>query len=212
MARGELTQVGEAALLLRPADPDDVPRLLRLVDAGADARVIDVVPGADSLLVVFVEPTTSGDRAWLGRVLADLDDQGDVGAANLRQPRPVHVVPVVYDGPDLAAVARHAALRPEDVVELHSSVEYRVAFVGFQPGFAYLSGLPERLRVPRLATPRPRVPAGSLGIGGEWTGIYPSASPGGWNLLGRTGLLLFDPASERPAMLAPGDRVRIVPS
>ncbi|MEY8711211.1 5-oxoprolinase subunit PxpB [Mangrovibacter phragmitis] len=122
--------------------------------------------------------------------------------------------PVVYggqQGPDLGEVARHCGMTPAQVVERHSSVEYVVYFMGFQPGFAYLGELPHELATPRRAEPRLNVPAGTVGIGGQHTGIYPLETPGGWNLIGRTSLVLFDPHSEPPALLRPGDRVRFVP-
>jgi len=208
MARDAVTEVGEAAILLRLADPVRLPGLVRTVDAARDPRVVDVVPGADSLLVVFAEPTTPRDRAWLATALEAVRNEVATDAA--RAPA-VHRIPVTYGGPDLERVASHAGMRPDEVVELHASGDYRVAFVGFQPGFAYLAGLPSRLQVPRLPTPRPRVLAGSLGIGGEWTGFYPSASPGGWNLIGRTDEAFFDPGSSSPSRLATGDLVRMVP-
>ena len=116
-------------------------------------------------------------------------------------------LPVVYDGEDLAELAQRAGLSAHELARRHAAGRYRVAFVGFAPGFAYLSGLPGELASPRRPSPRPRVPAGSVAIGGAWTGIYPSASPGGWNLLGRTSAVLFDAAADPPSLLAPGDRV-----
>jgi KipI family sensor histidine kinase inhibitor len=98
-----------------------------------------------------------------------------------------------------------------EVIARHLATEFRVAFCGFAPGFGYLTGLPAELAVPRLATPRPRVPAGSVGLAGAYTGIYPSASPGGWLLIGRTDVVLFDVAADPPALLGPGARVRFVP-
>ncbi len=123
----------------------------------------------------------------------------------------MHEVPVRYEGEDLADVARHTGLTPAEVVERHAAASYRVAFVGFQPGFAYLAGLPPELHVPRRASPRVRIPRGSVAIGGEWTGIYPLATPGGWNLIGSTDLELLAPDREEPALLQPGDEVRFVP-
>lgn len=114
-------------------------------------------------------------------------------------------------GPDLDDVAQHCGLRPREVVELHASVDYVVWFLGFQPGFPYLGGLPERLASPRRAEPRLVVPAGSVGIGGSQTGIYPLPTPGGWQLIGHTPLPLFDPTRKTPVLLAPGDIVRFVP-
>jgi KipI family sensor histidine kinase inhibitor len=112
------------------------------------------------------------------------------------------------DGPDLDAVAADLGLRPRDVVDLHIGVEVEVLFLGFAPGFAYLGELSPRLRVPRRATPRVRVPAGSVAVAGSMTAVYPQASPGGWRIIGRTDAKLFDPLADPPARLRPGDRVR----
>lgn len=122
-------------------------------------------------------------------------------------------IPVCYGGafgPDLDDVARHTGLSPERVVELHAAIEYRVYFLGFSPGFPYLGGMPAELAAPRLPAPRKRVPAGSVAIGGSQTGIYSIESPGGWRLIGRTALPLFDPKANPPALLQMGDRVRFV--
>jgi KipI family sensor histidine kinase inhibitor len=131
----------------------------------------------------------------------------DLNAAVGRDSREV-VLPVHYDGPDLALVAETAGVGVAEVAALHSGVEYSVAFSGFAPGFGYLVGLPDALRQPRLDQPRTRVPAGSVGIAGEFTGAYPRSSPGGWRLIGRTDAVLFDSHRDRPALLTPGDRVR----
>ncbi len=134
-------------------------------------------------------------------------------AAGEDGPRLVEI-PVCYggaSGPDLDAVARLHGLTPDEVIRRHCAPRYRVQFLGFLPGFAYLSGLPPGLETPRLDTPRLAVPAGAVGIGGAQTGIYPLESPGGWRILGRTPLRLFDPSHEPPALLRAGDRVRFVP-
>lgn len=123
-------------------------------------------------------------------------------------------IPVCYGGehgPDLTVVASRAGLTETEAAALHASGEYRVAMLGFAPGFPYMTGLPDKLAAPRRAEPRAIVPAGSVGIAGVQTGIYPSASPGGWQLIGRTPWVLFDPQREPPCLLAPGDRVRFVP-
>jgi KipI family sensor histidine kinase inhibitor len=123
-------------------------------------------------------------------------------------------IPVVYGGaggPDLAFVAAHTGLVPERVVELHSSTEYVVCFLGFLPGFPYLAGLPPELETPRMEAPRTRVPAGSVAIGGRQTGIYPMESPGGWRIVGWTPMRLFDAGADPPAALAMGVRIRFVP-
>lgn len=123
-------------------------------------------------------------------------------------------IPVVYggeEGPDLEEVATAHQLSAAEVIRLHSQAEYLVYMIGFTPGFPYLGGLNERIATPRRASPRTLVPAGSVGIAGQQTGIYPLASPGGWQIIGRTPLDLFDPRREPPSLLAPGDRVRFVP-
>ena len=114
-------------------------------------------------------------------------------------------------GPDLADVASFAGVRPEDVVAMHSSRTYRVFMLGFVPGFAYMAAVDERIAMPRLDTPRTRVPAGSVAIAGVQTGIYPSATPGGWRLIGRTSIKAFDPGRATPCLFQAGDRVRFVP-
>jgi KipI family sensor histidine kinase inhibitor len=123
-------------------------------------------------------------------------------------------IPVSYGGefgPDLADVARHTGLTPERVVEMHAGAEYLVYFLGFAPGFAYLGGLPPELTTPRLTAPRKHVPAGSVAIGGNQTGVYPIASPGGWRIIGHTDAKLFEPGAPDPVLLRMGDRVRFVP-
>ena len=123
-------------------------------------------------------------------------------------------IPVCYGGdagPDLEIVARHNGISPEEVVDLHSHAEYRVYMIGFAPGFPYLGGMNSRISAPRKDSPRLRIPAGSVGIAGEQTGIYPLETPGGWQLIGRTTLKLFDPAQNPPTLLQAGDKVRFIP-
>ena len=114
----------------------------------------------------------------------------------------------LYDGPDLGLVARLWEVSVDEVVRRHTSLTFTSAFCGFAPGFAYLTGLPPEWWLPRLDDPRARVPAGSVAIAGEWCGVYPTASPGGWLLLGATGITLWDPTAAEPALLAPGTQVR----
>jgi KipI family sensor histidine kinase inhibitor len=120
-------------------------------------------------------------------------------------------IPVRYDGADLELVARTAGIDPAEVIALHSDTEYVVAFLGFAPGFGYLTGLPEPLHQPRLDEARPEVPAGAVAIAGEYSAVYPRASPGGWRLIGSTEQVMFDPDASRPSLLAAGDRVRFEP-
>jgi KipI family sensor histidine kinase inhibitor len=121
-------------------------------------------------------------------------------------------LPVVYDGEDLADVAGRWGTDVDGVVERHTSIEFVSAFCGFAPGFAYLAGLPDELAVPRLDSPRTRVPAGAVGLAGTWCAAYPTASPGGWRLIGRTEAPLWDPRRDEPALLPPGTRVRFRPA
>ncbi|MFQ2200063.1 5-oxoprolinase subunit PxpB [Aeromonas hydrophila] len=168
----------------------------------------DIVPGMNNLTVFFNPQLEDGPR--LCSKLKRLWRSAKEYSFKVREV----VIPVHYGGeagPDLEVVARHAAMTPAEVVTAHSKAIYTVFFLGFQPGFAYLGGLPNHLATPRLAVPRLTVPAGSVGIGGEQTGIYPTASPGGWQLIGRTELCMFDPGRKRPSLLLPGDRVRFTP-
>lgn len=212
--------LGERAVLLDfPGVPGVPPslalqqRLWRLRQQLLDASdaVVDCVPGMGNLCWVFDPDQLESEAA------CDLLMQ--LWQAQLEQPVPdlgvgrLIEMPVQYGGeagPDLAGVARHHGLSPREVVRLHSEAEYRVFFLGFLPGFAYLAGLPEALHTPRLATPRTVVPAGSVGIGGAQTGVYPCASPGGWRLIGRTARPLFDAAAQPPTLLQAGDRLRFV--
>jgi allophanate hydrolase subunit 1 len=191
--------------IVRPAG--DGAALVELPDNAAAVRVartlrergafVDVVPGHRTVLVTWV-----GDPPPLDLEGVEPGDEAPVSQ---------HELGVSYDGPDLDDVARLTSLSREEVVARHAAREYTVAFLGFQPGFAYLIGLDERLRVPRLDEPRTVVPAGSVAVAGPYTGVYPRASPGGWRLLGSTSAVLFDAAREPPALLAAGDRVRFVP-
>lgn len=174
-----------------------------------EAGIRNLHPGYASVLVSF-DPLKTGRQDLETRIreLARAAENDPLPA-----PRIVDV-PVAYggeNGPDLDDVARLHGLSADEVVAIHSSVEYLVYFLGFSPGFPYLGGMPEAIATPRLDRPRRRVPAGSVAIGGSQTGIYPVASPGGWRVIGRTALELFRPDREPPAVLAMGDRVRFVP-
>jgi KipI family sensor histidine kinase inhibitor len=191
--------VGDHAVLVELDSLQDVHRLHRAVRA---ARVgIDSIPAWTTLLV-----TTDGDIASLMSRLRDLR----WARSDPYSHRSAHEIEVVYDGEDLPAVAEACGVSVEEVVRLHSSARYVVAFLGFSRGFPYLSGLPEVLRLPRRSTPRARVAAGSVAIASDHCGIYPVSTPGGWHLLGRTSRQLFDPAMDPPSVLSPGDEVRFV--
>ncbi|MBS2938722.1 allophanate hydrolase subunit 1 [Nocardioides sp. J2M5] len=170
-----------------------------------DTLLVDeVVPAARTVLVVAAEGTALAD---LRALLADVAP-ASAGAAATDQP--VVEVAVTYDGEDLADVARLTGLSEREVVAAHTGQEWRVAFGGFAPGFGYLIGEDERLHVPRRGESRTRVPAGAVGLAGEYSGIYPRSSPGGWQLIGRTDVTLWDLDRDPPALLAPGTRVRFV--
>ena len=194
----EVHRYGDEALLVEVADHHAALALYRAArESGLAVR--DVVPAARSVLLDGVDDVDAAERAlrtW---------DHAPAPATG-----PVVEVPTVYDGPDLEEVARAWGMTAAEVVATHTGLEHEVAFCGFSPGFAYCAGLPERLAVPRRHDPRSRVPAGSVAVADRWTGVYPTASPGGWQLLGRTELVLWDPDRDPPATLAPGTRVRFV--
>lgn len=180
--------------------------------------ITNLVPAYSSLGVVFDAAALA--RQYPGHRPFDLVRQYVEAQMNaldtLPAPPPGRLVeiPVCYEpgyAPDLDALASRAGLTPDDVIHLHCTVEYRVYLLGFLPGFAYMGSVDPRIATPRQLTPRARVPAGSVGIAGQQTGIYPQASPGGWNLIGRTPLRLFDARAVDPSLLRPGDRVRFYP-
>lgn len=195
-------RVGRTALLLEAGGDDEVAglyaELIRRQAEGLLGPVAEIVPAARTVLLDGV-----GRAALIADQFEGWSVEGTVAADG-----PTVLVPTVYDGADLAEVAGRWGVSVAEAVRIHTGCEYRVGFCGFAPGFAYLTGLPEQLAVPRRATPRTRVPAGSVALAGAYTGVYPAASPGGWHLLGRTGLPLWDVAREPAALLAPGTRVR----
>jgi KipI family sensor histidine kinase inhibitor len=194
---------GESALLIETGDADRAQALALAVRSGMPEAVA-AIPGLESLLVELDESTDlDGATRRLEQMAAGTTAAAPAG-------RDV-IIPVTYGGhggPDLADVARVCGLSQAEVVERHLGSELRVLFLGFAPGFAYLGGLDEGLRVPRLATPRTRTPAGSVAIADSMSGIYPADLPGGWRIIGHTDLVMFDPHRDPPALLAPGDRVR----
>lgn len=191
----ELTPVGPDAVLVR-LDDEHAPAALA-VWARDRGLARDVVPGADTVLLDGL-----ADREALAGALRNWTP-GELEAT----PDPVDI-PVTYDGEDLAAVADLVGESVEAVVRRHQQTEWTSRFCGFAPGFAYLAGWD--LRVPRLATPRTRVPPGSVALADGWCGVYPAASPGGWQLIGRTDVTLWDATRESPALLAPATPVRFV--
>lgn len=221
-AVARVSRYGTDAFLLHATNPDDVPNLLAAIDRHAvdHPALREAHAGEQSILVRFdltatypaTEDTTTNDPASpvertrhtehtiaeLLRRLQPLDSATTTRAVTL---------PVCYNGPDLAAVADATRLSVEAVVAMHQSATYRVAFCGFAPGFAYLTGLPEQLHVPRLDSPRNAVPQGSVAVAAHYCAVYPSQSPGGWLLIGTCDTRLFEPATTPPALLAPGTTV-----
>lgn len=194
----ELRPAGRHAVLAEVAD-SAAARSLAAYARSARVGAEEVVPGARTVLFDGV-----ADVDALGELLTAWTPEAEPEPGELVE------VPVVYDGDDLDDVAARWGTDADGVAERHGRLEFVSAFCGFAPGFAYLAGLPEEYAVPRLDNPRTRVPTGSVGLAGSWCGVYPSASPGGWRLLGHTELTLWDPDRSQPALLAPGTRVRFV--
>lgn len=172
--------------------------------------VIDVIPAAETVLVRCED---EGSLRQVGNIVDDVERHegaraADRSAGHVDEPI---VIPVDYDGDDLEDVAARTGRSTGEVVRLHHSALYRVAFCGFAPGFGYLSGLPTELHLPRRASPRTVVPVGAVAIASEFSAVYPRASPGGWHLIGRTDIVMFDPDRRPPALLEPGARVRFEP-
>jgi KipI family sensor histidine kinase inhibitor len=203
--------VGDAALVrFFDGSLEEANELARAHAASLRAipNLLDVVPAARSVLV-RIAPGTEPSPELLEAMRRDpvparpgTHEQGEVVS-----------IPVSYggaDGPDLADLARAANMSERDVVAVHTDARYRVAFMGFLPGFAYLLGLPPALHMPRLETPRTSVPAGSVAIARHWTGVYPTSTPGGWRIIGRTDAALFDPGRDPPALLSDGAVVAFV--
>ena len=229
-----LAPLGDSAVVVTFGTSIDESTLVRVRSLAAELElekspvIIDVVPAYTTVTVFYeiapagVNPEPPYERVC--RVISDCVKRiehswPDLVRANLEKRLPeaavrVVEIPVCYGGafgPDIEEVARHCGLTADLVAELHSSAVYEVHAIGFTPGFPYLAGLSEKLHAPRRATPRISVPAGSVGIGGRQTGVYPMSSPGGWQLIGRTPRLLFDVHRALPALLRVGDRVKFVP-
>ena len=222
----EIRPLGDSAVIVqlretgRPPEgsSDEVRCAARLLEQ-ADIPGVTEITTAFTTVAVFYEPAriSRGNQAIFDSMESLIRSVltsgiGDEQAGRAEQP--LVEIPVCYDaefGFDIADVASHCRLPVEEVTRRHSSAEYAVATIGFTPGFPYLAGLPAELETPRRAAPRPSVPAGSVGIAGIQTGVYPMNSPGGWQIIGRTPLRLFDPTKPSPALLTAGDRVRFRP-
>ena len=195
----QVLPAGPDALLVELEDAGDAPLLY--ADLRRDLACRDVVAGARTVLLDGLDD--------LERARSYLDHWTPSGRAEDDDTRLVEL-PTTYDGEDLADVAQRWGMSRAEVVATHVGTDFVVAFVGFSPGFAYCTGLPADLAVPRLERPRPKVPAGAVGLAGEYTAAYPTASPGGWRLIGRTDARLWDAERDEPALLTPGTRVRFV--
>ena len=206
LAIGTITDYGDQALLLQF---DSTAEVLAWNDVLRDAEVlgvVDIVPAARTVLVKLEGPRYAGtvrqhlSKLRLAPEVLEAAAPGD-GAADV-------VIDVVYDGEDLDEVAELTGMTPRDVVAAHTQTPWRVGFAGFAPGFGYLVGGDERLNVPRRSEPRTKVPAGSVGLAGEFSGVYPRSSPGGWQLIGRTEAELWNVDRNPPALLMPGQWVQ----
>jgi len=211
--------LGDHAIVITVGDAIDeaTHRLVRAVSARLDEThipgLVDQVPAFASVVAHYDPAAVAGDahRVPYDRMVEALETA--FAGLEHQRPQPARLVeiPVCYGGelgPDLTEVAERTGLAPNEVVAIHTAGDYLVYMVGFMPGFAYLGGLDARIATPRRQSPRTAVPAGTVGIGGQQTGVYPLVSPGGWNLIGRTPLRVFDMSRDEPALLAAGDRVR----
>ncbi|MCY3542843.1 MAG: 5-oxoprolinase subunit PxpB [Chloroflexi bacterium] len=206
---GDMALVAELGDAISPAINRRVRSLTDALEEDGVPGVFDFLPTYRSVLVYFDPLVATSDEVQDGieRLLQRAQSTG-TSARNV-----VHL-PTLYGGdlgPDIAFVAQHSGIDEQEVIRMHSGTDYLVYMMGFSPGFAYLGGLDERLATPRLQSPRTEIPPGAVGIAETQTGVYPVASPGGWQLIGRTPVRLFDPARERPVLLNAGDYVRFVP-
>lgn len=194
-----LLPYGPSARLLECDDLDDSQRVLHWLEQQRRPEICEIVPGARTLLLQLAAPLP----ADLVRTMIDIDAPPvPVGGTD------VVVIDVSYDGPDLGDLADRLRISTEQLIKHHTQQDWTVAFCGFSPGFGYLAPTERALRVPRRTSPRTRVPAGSVAVADHWSAVYPTASPGGWQLIGSTDARLFDVDADPPALLSPGTRVR----
>lgn len=211
-----LTPLGQASLQITFGDSIDtltnhrVHAAWRALHDAVLPGVVNLVPAYATLTVLLDPLAVLLGQVSLQTILTRLPGVLEAADSHRFTPRRIEL-PVRYDGPDLARVRAHTGLSEAEVIRRHSAGIYDVYFLGFSPGFAYLGGLDPALATPRLDTPRVQVPAGSVAIGGAQTAVYPQATPGGWNLIGHCPEILFDPKSEEPCRLQPGDQVVFVP-
>jgi len=209
LVAGDSAVVVEFGNAIDPTVNNLVNQLMLNIDNKRPDGVLDMVPSYRSLMIYYDPLINSFEQ--LVKELKEI--KGLDNDFSKREFRTVEI-PTLYGGemgPDLSFVAEHNELSIEQVIEIHSGAEYRVYMLGFSPGFPYLGGMPESIETPRLSSPRTLIPAGSVGIAEKQTGIYPNASPGGWRLIGKTPIKLFNPEAYPPALLQPGDHVKFVP-
>lgn len=215
MQNVKIMTAGDSSILIQfgnSIDPDINARIAATVQLMKEQHiegVVDIIPAFCSLLINYDPRVISYDemKTRMEKILS-------VEIAAGARKKKVYEIPVCYGGefgPDLPTIAEHAGLSEQEVIDIHSSTDYLIYMLGFLPGFTYLGGLDERIHTPRLANPRIRIPAGSVGIGGSQTGIYPMDSPGGWQLMGMTPVKTYDPDREVPILVEAGDYIRFVP-
>ncbi|RFB17200.1 5-oxoprolinase subunit PxpB [Bacillus sp. HNG] len=209
----DILPVGDMALQIfynRPASKDlqkQIQRTTKQIERMRLQGVVELVPAFQSI-TIYYNPILTSYKNLSEQVSEICRGISPIENVTLKE---VIVIPTCYDGEDLEHVALSSGLSTEEVISLHSSASYLVYMIGFLPGFPYLKGLSDRLATPRLSNPRLKVPKGAVGIGGDQTGIYPLESPGGWNLIGRTPVPLFDPKKREPFLLKAGDFLRFTP-
>lgn len=215
MQNVKIMTAGDSSILIQfgnAIDPDINAKIAATVQLMKEQHiegVVDIIPAFCSLLINYDPRVISYDemKTRMEKILS-------VEIAAGARKKKVYEIPVCYGGefgPDLSTIAEHAGLSEQEVINIHSSTDYLIYMLGFLPGFTYLGGLDERIHTPRLANPRIRIPAGSVGIGGSQTGIYPMDSPGGWQLMGMTPVKTYDPDREVPILVEAGDYIRFVP-
>ena len=215
MSEVKIVPHGDASMLVEWAaviDPKINQKITGLVSLFKDQKiegVIDFIPAFSSLLINY-DPRIIAFR----RLKKITEDLLTIEISNNQLKKRIFEIPVCYGGeygPDIEYIAKNAQLTKEELIQIHSGTDYLIYMLGFLPGFSYLGGLDERIHTPRLNNPRKAIPAGSVGIGGSQTGIYPLESPGGWQLLGRTPIKTYDPEREEPILFEAGDYIRFVP-
>jgi KipI family sensor histidine kinase inhibitor len=196
---------GESGFLIdvRETDPAQVALGLRAVAGRHRIDLVDVVPGLSTVLVTFSKPLS---HKHFQEILSEVESEPTTRAAGGSITIDVH-----YEGPDLAEVASLTGLSVPEIIDLHTSTSFHAAFSGFAPGFVYLTGVPEQLRVPRRPEPRTTLPGGSVALADQFTAVYPRPSPGGWRLIGITSMVLWDARQDPPAVIRPGMTVRFRP-